>query len=188
MRSTSIDTLYTSAGVTSGMDMALAMVEADWGKACALAVAQELVMYLKRPGGQSQFSRFLSAERRDDVFGNLELWILEHLDADLSVESLARRADMSTRHFARMFTQRIGARPPPTCAACASSTRAPASRAARRGSSRWRENAGLRMSRSCGARFGRCSASRRRNIGRGSCNQAIDFNSFGYFEAGSTRR
>jgi len=103
--------LYTSAGVTSGMDMALAMVEADWGKACALAVAQELVMYLKRPGGQSQFSRFLSAERRDDVFGNLELWMLEHLDADLSVESLARRADMSPRHFARMFTQRIGATP-----------------------------------------------------------------------------
>lgn len=105
------DNLYTSAGVTSGMDMALAMVEADWGKACALAVAQELVMYLKRPGGQSQFSRFLSAERRDDVFGNLELWILEHLDADLSVESLAQRADMSTRHFARMFAQRIGATP-----------------------------------------------------------------------------
>jgi transcriptional regulator GlxA family with amidase domain len=104
-------TLYTSAGVTSGMDMALALVEADWGKASALAVAQELVMYLKRPGGQSQFSRFLSAERRDDVFGNLELWILEHLDADLSVESLARRADMSTRHFARMFTQRLGATP-----------------------------------------------------------------------------
>jgi transcriptional regulator GlxA family with amidase domain len=68
-------------------------------------------MYLKRPGGQSQFSRFLSAERRDDVFGNLELWILEHLDADLCVESLARRADMSARHFARMFTQRIGTTP-----------------------------------------------------------------------------
>jgi transcriptional regulator GlxA family with amidase domain len=105
------DKLYTSAGVTSGMDMALAMVEADWGKACALAVAQELVMYLKRPGGQSQFSRFLSAERRDDVFGELEIWILEHLDADLSVESLARRADMSPRHFARMFAQRLGATP-----------------------------------------------------------------------------
>lgn len=103
--------LHTSAGVTSGMDMALAMVEADWGKACALAVAQELVMYLKRPGGQSQFSRFLTAERRDDAFGNLELWILEHLDADLSVESLARRADMSPRHFARMFAQRLGATP-----------------------------------------------------------------------------
>src|SRR5882672_1210116 len=105
------DKLYTSAGVTSGMDMALAMVEAEWGKACALAVAQELVMYVKRPGGQSQFSRFLSAERRDDVFGHLELWVLEHLDSDLSVESLARRADMSARHFARMFAQRMGSTP-----------------------------------------------------------------------------
>src|ERR1044072_6667912 len=93
------------------MDMALAMVEADWGKPCALAVAQYLVIYLKRPGGQSQFSRFLSAERRDDVFGNLELWILEHLDADLSVEGWARRADMSPRHLARMFAQRVGATP-----------------------------------------------------------------------------
>jgi transcriptional regulator GlxA family with amidase domain len=105
------DKLYTSAGVTAGMDMALGMVEADWGKATALAVAQELVMYLKRPGGQSQFSRYLSAQRRDDVFGNLELWILDHLDADLSVENLARQADMSPRHFARLFVQRMGTTP-----------------------------------------------------------------------------
>ena len=103
--------LYTPAGVTAGMDMALAMVEADWGKATALAVAQELVMYLKRPGGQSQFSRHLSAQRRDDVFGNLELWILDHFDADLSVENLARRVDMSPRHFARLFVQRMGTTP-----------------------------------------------------------------------------
>jgi transcriptional regulator GlxA family with amidase domain len=103
--------LFTSAGVTAGMDMALAMVEADWGKATALAVAQELVMYLKRPGGQSQFSRYLTAQRRDDQFGNLELWILDHLDADLSVDNLARRVDMSTRHFARLFAQRMGTTP-----------------------------------------------------------------------------
>jgi transcriptional regulator GlxA family with amidase domain len=103
--------LYTSAGVTAGMDMALAMVEADWGKATALAVAQELVMFLKRPGGQSQFSRRLAAEQRDDVFGALELWILEHLSADLSVEKLAQRANMSARHFARLFKQRMGATP-----------------------------------------------------------------------------
>jgi transcriptional regulator GlxA family with amidase domain len=103
--------LYTSAGVTSGMDMALAMVEADWGKATALAVAQELVMFLKRPGGQSQFSRYISAERRDDVFGQLELWMLEHLDGDLSVENLAQHAEMSPRHFTRMFVQRIGTTP-----------------------------------------------------------------------------
>jgi transcriptional regulator GlxA family with amidase domain len=93
------------------MDMALAMVEADWGKATALSVAQELVMYLKRPGGQSQFSRYLSAQRRDDVFGGLELWILDHLDADLAVENLARRVDMSPRHFARLFVQRMGTTP-----------------------------------------------------------------------------
>jgi transcriptional regulator GlxA family with amidase domain len=103
--------LYTSAGVTAGMDMALAMVEADFGKATALAIAQELVMYLKRPGGQSQFSRHLSAQRRDDVFGNLELWMLDHLDADLSVENLARRIDASPRHFARLFMQRMGTTP-----------------------------------------------------------------------------
>lgn len=105
------ENLYTSAGVTAGMDMALAMVEADWGKAIALAIAQELVMYLKRPGGQSQFSRHLTAQRRDDVFGNLELWMLDHLDADLTVENLARRAGMSPRHFARLFAQRMGTSP-----------------------------------------------------------------------------
>lgn len=103
--------LYTSAGVTAGMDMALAIVEEDWGKATALAVAQELVMFLKRPGGQSQFSRFLSAQQRDDAFGRLELWILEHLDADLSVDSLAARMNMSPRHFARLFVQRVGVTP-----------------------------------------------------------------------------
>lgn len=103
--------LYTSAGVTAGMDMALSMVEADWGKATALAVAQELVMFLKRPGGQSQFSRHLAAQQRDDVFGTLELWMLDHLDADLSVETLARRANMSPRHFARLFKQRLGTTP-----------------------------------------------------------------------------
>ncbi len=103
--------IYTSAGVTAGMDMALAMVEQDWGKATALAVARELVMFVKRPGGQSQFSRFLEAQQRDDRFGDLELWMLEHLDRDLSVAELARRCHMSERHFARLFAARIG-RPP----------------------------------------------------------------------------
>lgn len=103
--------IYSSAGVTAGMDMALGMVEEDWGKSTALAIAQELVMFLKRPGGQSQFSRHLAAQQRDDVFGELELWILEHLDSDLSVESLARRAHLSPRHFARLFRSRLGATP-----------------------------------------------------------------------------
>ena len=105
------DGLYTSAGVTAGMDMALAMVEEDWGKATALAIAQELVMYIKRPGGQSQFSRHISAQLRADIFGDLELWIFDHLDNDLSVERLAERAGMSSRHFARLFTQRLGTTP-----------------------------------------------------------------------------
>jgi transcriptional regulator GlxA family with amidase domain len=103
--------VYTSAGVTAGMDLALSLVESDWGKAVAVAVAQELVLFLKRPGGQSQFSRHLDAQRHDDVFGELESWILEHLDSNLSVGKLARRVNMSERHFARRFSQRVGVSP-----------------------------------------------------------------------------
>ncbi|MGH8252032.1 MAG: GlxA family transcriptional regulator [Steroidobacteraceae bacterium] len=103
--------VYTSAGVTAGMDLALALVEQDHGKATALAVAQELVLYLKRPGGQSQFSRHLAAQKRDDLFGELELWMLDHPGEDLSVESLARRMNMSPRHLARLFVTRLGASP-----------------------------------------------------------------------------
>ena len=103
--------IYTSAGVTAGMDLALALVEQDHGKAVALAVAQELVLFLKRPGGQSQFSRHLEAQKRDDLFGELELWMLENPRADLSVESLARRMSMSPRHFARLFRARLGTSP-----------------------------------------------------------------------------
>ncbi len=103
--------IYTSAGVTAGMDLALALVEQDHGKAVALAVAQELVLFLKRPGGQSQFSRHLEAQRRDDLFGELELWMLENPRSDLSVEGLARRMSMSPRHFARLFRARLGASP-----------------------------------------------------------------------------
>lgn len=103
--------IYTSAGVTAGMDLALALVEQDHGKAVALAVAQELVLFLKRPGGQSQFSRHLQAQRRDDLFGELELWMLEHPGEDLSVAKLARRMSMSARHFARLFAARLGASP-----------------------------------------------------------------------------
>jgi transcriptional regulator GlxA family with amidase domain len=103
--------IYTSAGVTAGMDLALALVEQDHGKAVALAVAQELVLYLKRPGGQSQFSRHLEAQKRDDLFGELELWMLDNPRADLSVPGLARRMSMSPRHFARQFRARLGASP-----------------------------------------------------------------------------
>ncbi|MEE8119096.1 MAG: GlxA family transcriptional regulator [Gammaproteobacteria bacterium] len=108
----STDRLYTSAGVTAGMDMALAMVEEDWGQAVALAVAQELVLYLKRPGGQSQFSRHLQAQQSDtDRIQKLQLWILDHIDEELSVEQLARQVAMSPRNFARRFKLDFGITP-----------------------------------------------------------------------------
>jgi len=103
--------LFTSAGVTTGMDMALEMVEQDHGKAVAVAVAQELVIYRKRPGGQAQFSRFLEAERREDRLGELQLWILDHLDEDLPLERLAAAAAMSPRHFSRRFKDELGVTP-----------------------------------------------------------------------------
>jgi transcriptional regulator GlxA family with amidase domain len=104
--------VYTSAGVTAGMDMALAMVEEDCGRPVALAVAQALVMFLKRPGGQSQFSRHLAAQStRDERLGELELWILNHLERPLTVPELATRASMSSRHFARRFAAEIGVTP-----------------------------------------------------------------------------
>src|SRR5579859_4900338 len=103
--------LLTSAGVTAGIDLALALVERDHGKAVALAVAQELVVYRRRPGGQSQFSRFLEAERRSDRFGALQLFILDHLDEALTLERLAAAAAMSPRHFTRRFKRELGVTP-----------------------------------------------------------------------------
>ncbi|HEY2345622.1 MAG TPA: GlxA family transcriptional regulator [Xanthomonadaceae bacterium] len=104
--------LYTSAGVTAGMDMALAMVEEDWGQAAALGVARELVLFLKRPGGQSQFSNQLAAQfSDDDPIRELQLWMLERLDKDLSIPRLAARVAMSERNFARRFTESVGMAP-----------------------------------------------------------------------------
>lgn len=103
--------VFTSAGVTAGMDLALALVEADWGRPVALRVAQELVMYLVRPGGQSQFSRHLEAQQRAGRFGELELWVIEHLHEPLPVERLAEIAAISPRHFARRFAAEFGMPP-----------------------------------------------------------------------------
>jgi len=103
--------LFTSAGVTAGIDLALELVARDLGKATALAVAQELVVYRKRPGGQSQFSRFLEAERRGDRFGELQLWMLDHLDEPLPLERLAAAAGMSARHLTRRFKAETGLTP-----------------------------------------------------------------------------
>jgi transcriptional regulator GlxA family with amidase domain len=95
---------FTSAGVTASIDLALAFVEADHGAAVALAAARQLVVYLKRAGGQMQYSEPLRLQARaGDKFAELATWMVAHLDADLSVEALAGRANMSLRHFSRRF-------------------------------------------------------------------------------------
>jgi transcriptional regulator GlxA family with amidase domain len=87
-------------------------VRLNWVMGVALVVALELVMYLKRPGGQSQFSRQLAAQFSDnDRLRELQLWMLEHLDEDLSVPALARRSAMSERNFARRFVEAVGLAP-----------------------------------------------------------------------------
>ena len=104
--------LYSSAGVTAGMDLALALVEDDLGRAVALETARGLVLFLRRPGGQSQFSAQLAVQAGDrEPLRDLVAWIVDHPGADLSVEALARRVAMSPRHFARVFTREIGTTP-----------------------------------------------------------------------------
>jgi transcriptional regulator GlxA family with amidase domain len=104
--------IYTSAGVTAGMDLALAMVEEDQGREVALAVARELVLFLRRPGGQAQFSAQLAVQFAErEPLRELQAHILEHPEADLSVETLARRVAMSPRNFARVFTREVGTTP-----------------------------------------------------------------------------
>lgn len=105
--------LWTSAGVTAGMDMALAMVEEDLGRRLALDVARQLVMYLKRPGGQSQYSAPLAAQvmNEDARFQALVAWIIEHPERELSVSMLAERTGMSPRHFSRCFHEETGLTP-----------------------------------------------------------------------------
>ncbi|NDZ18522.1 AraC family transcriptional regulator [Variovorax sp. WS11] len=104
--------LFTSAGVTAGMDLALAMVEEDHGRELALRVARELVMFLKRPGGQSQFSAHLAAQtsERSSVRA-VQDHVLANLKDDLSVPALASRAGMSERTFARIFRSETGTTP-----------------------------------------------------------------------------
>jgi transcriptional regulator GlxA family with amidase domain len=104
--------VYTSAGVTAGIDLALALVEADHGRAIALAVARELVMFLRRPGGQSQFSVQLAAQSAErEPLREIQGWIADNLGSELSVPALARRVAMSPRNFARVFVREIGTTP-----------------------------------------------------------------------------
>jgi transcriptional regulator GlxA family with amidase domain len=102
----------TSAGVTAGIDLALALVEEDFGHAAALAVARSLVVYLRRPGGQAQFSAQLQAQTAQRApLRDVQQWISEHPAADLSVSALADRAGLSPRQFARAFTAETGTSP-----------------------------------------------------------------------------
>ena len=104
--------VYTSAGVTAGMDLALALVEEDHGSRLALQVARNLVLYLRRPGGQSQFSAALSLQLTDrKPLRELEAWVLDNLNKPLNVPVLAQRVAMSPRNFARVFTKEMKTTP-----------------------------------------------------------------------------
>ncbi|MEU3860822.1 GlxA family transcriptional regulator [Streptomyces sp. NPDC028722] len=102
----------TSAGVTAGIDLALALVEEDLGREAALTVARHLVVFLRRPGNQAQFSAQLAVQTaRREPLRDIQQWITEHPDADLGVEALAARAALSPRHFARAFRAETGMTP-----------------------------------------------------------------------------
>jgi transcriptional regulator GlxA family with amidase domain len=103
--------VWTSGGVTAGIDLALALVQEDLGRSVALAVARYLVVFLKRPGGQAQFSTALSLQIAEDRFGMLHDWIAEHMTEDLSLPALARQAAMSERNFSRRYMEATGLTP-----------------------------------------------------------------------------
>lgn len=103
--------LWTSAGITAGIDLALAFVEADCGRQLALTVARQLVVFLKRPGGQSQFSAALDLQQGDERFEKLHAWMAGNLKADLSLPVLADRVHMSPRSFSRHYLRATGRTP-----------------------------------------------------------------------------
>ncbi|MBB4050195.1 transcriptional regulator GlxA family with amidase domain [Sphingomonas zeae] len=104
--------LFTSAGVTAAIDLALALIEEDHGRDLAMAIARHMVIYLKRPGGQSQYSVHLVAQTgRRTPIEQVQRWAAEHPDADLGTAALAARAAMSPRNFTRIFRQETGATP-----------------------------------------------------------------------------
>lgn len=103
---------WTSAGVTAGIDLALAMVEDDLGRAVALGIARRFVVFLKRPGGQSQFSAQLAGQLAErSPLRDLQGWVAEHLADDLTVERLAEQVAMSPRNFSRAFRRDVGVTP-----------------------------------------------------------------------------
>jgi transcriptional regulator GlxA family with amidase domain len=103
--------IWSSAGISAGIDLALAMVTEDYGEEIAQKTARQLVLYHRRSGGQSQFSSLLELKAPSGRFGPLLTWAREHLDAPLTVEDLAEQAGMSSRHFARAFIAETGTTP-----------------------------------------------------------------------------
>jgi transcriptional regulator GlxA family with amidase domain len=104
--------IYTCAGISAGIDLALAWVEEDCGAGLAHDAARELVLFLRRPGGQPQVSVSLASQASEMIsIRELQIWIAEHLGARLSVEDLADRMSMSVRNFERVFTREVGATP-----------------------------------------------------------------------------
>jgi transcriptional regulator GlxA family with amidase domain len=104
--------IYTSAGISGGIDLALAWVEEDFGAAAAVKVARELVLFLRRPSGQDQVSISLESQAsQTKTMHELQVWMTEHLDRPLSIDILADRIAMSSRNFARVFAQEFGTTP-----------------------------------------------------------------------------
>jgi transcriptional regulator GlxA family with amidase domain len=104
--------IYTSAGITAGIDLSLALVEEDHGHQTALTVARQLVMFLVRPGGQAQYSHMLSRQATtSEPLRELQVYMLENLKANLSVEALAERIGMSPRHFSRVCLREMKMNP-----------------------------------------------------------------------------
>jgi transcriptional regulator GlxA family with amidase domain len=106
------DKFYTSAGISAGIDLTLALIEEDYGSDVALRCARELVVYFNRPGGQRQFSEPLRLQTgSNDQFSGLMAWMAGNLCTDLSVEALANKVSLSRRHFTRLFHEAYGASP-----------------------------------------------------------------------------
>jgi transcriptional regulator GlxA family with amidase domain len=104
--------VYTSGGVTAGIDLALSLVEEDWGWEVASGAARGMLVFMRRPGGQSQFGAYMMNEARTRKdFRELQAWVVSNPKADLSVESLAERMNMSPRNFTRVFCQEVGVTP-----------------------------------------------------------------------------
>ncbi|HET8705118.1 MAG TPA: helix-turn-helix domain-containing protein, partial [Pseudomonadales bacterium] len=104
--------IYTSAGVSTGIDLSLAVVTEDLGRELAMQVAQDLVLYLHRPGGQRQFSPVMALQKQQRTsFSELVIWMSEHLHQPLDIDTLAEKACMSPRHFSRKFQQETGVSP-----------------------------------------------------------------------------